>query len=569
MAASPDYIPEPLIHPPSPRQVAARRLLAIQQAEESFLGYVRYMRPEYDLQEGHLEIIDTLDRLEKGTLLNSAGEPIYRVMTNAPPRYGKTEICTRLFSSYVLGRNRRRAIMQSSYSSDLANRFGGEVRDIISTDAYRQVFPRVVLREDMRAKDEWGTSDGGSYVGRGLNASTVGLPANFLNIDDPIKNREEADSLTRRTKVIEFYVGSLITRKEKLGDAMPFELVTLTRWHPGDLAGYIQSTPAWKRGEWKHIEIRSLVKVKTQVQIRRSDLPPGDPLFLPTDQVSRLPPDLRDVPVEQERSVWEAKLPLSELLHMRELNEREFAAQHLQSPYVIGGNVIKDEWWQFYKMEELDPRQVASVVITVDTAFKVTEQADYSVALVAALTHSGDIYILEVVRAKLEFPDLKRRLIQLNSKWRGRGLRGIYIEDKASGQSMIQELRRQSGFSVIPYKVVHDKGTRVAAITPLIEGGRVFLPRSADERSDPVWLDAFGQECREFPNSEHDDQVDALAMALDVLSRTQSNGAGSMLLNAPFETLVPSLNTPLLLPSHAPRQPDLRTLEEMFPPLGS
>lgn len=567
MTSAPDYIPEPPLTNPRPRQEAARKLLAIRQAEETFLGYVRHMRPEYVLQDGHLEIIDSLDHLEKGTLLNSAGEPVYRVMTNAPPRYGKTEICTRLFSSYCLGRNARRAIMQSSYSSDLANRFGGEVRDICISDQFKQVFPKLTLRDDLRARDEWGTTAGGSYIGRGLQASTVGLPANFLNLDDPIKNREEADSLTKRTKVKDFYIGSLITRKEMLGPAMPFELVTLTRWHPDDLAGYIQTTPAWLKGQWKHIVVQSLQKIKTQVQVRRSDLPPGHPLFLPTDKVTDLPEDERNVPQEEDRSIWEAKLPLSELLHLRSLSEREFSAQHLQSPYVIGGNVLKDEWWQFYKPEEFDQRQISSLVISVDTAFKVSEQADYSVALTAALTHSGDIYILDVVRQKLEFPDLKRRLIQINSKWRGRGLKGIYIEDKASGQSMIQELRRESGVSVIPYKVVNDKGSRVAAVTPLIEGGRVFLP------DDAPWMDAFAQEAREFPSSAHDDQVDALAMALDVLSRTLTHGRGSALLNAPITEL------PNLLGSLSPRNPtnplqailgsDFRSLEDRFPPLGS
>jgi predicted phage terminase large subunit-like protein len=108
-------------------------------------------------------------------------------------------------------------------------------------------------------------------------------------------------------------------------------------------------------------------------------------------------------------------------------------------------------------------------------------------------------------------------LITLNTKWRGRGLRGIHIEDKASGMSLIQELKNQSGMAIIPYKVSSDKVSRVSAITDLIEGGRVFLPKAA------VWLDDFIEEAVSFPNGTHDDQIDALSMALDKLSRMTFN----------------------------------------------
>jgi len=130
------------------------------------------------------------------------------------------------------------------------------------------------------------------------------------------------------------------------------------------------------------------------------------------------------------------------------------------------------------------------------------------------MDRNGDMYIIEIVRGKYDFPELKQRLIRLNNKWRGKGLRGIYIEDKASGQSIIQELKRESGISIIPYKVVHDKVARVNAILPLIEGGRVYLPQTAD------WLDSFIDETVQFPSSNHDDQVDAMTIALDTLSRT-------------------------------------------------
>lgn len=118
------------------------------------------------------------------------------------------------------------------------------------------------------------------------------------------------------------------------------------------------------------------------------------------------------------------------------------------------------------------------------------------------------------MRDRLDFPELKRALIRLNNQWRGRGLRAMYIEDKASGQPALQELKNQSGISVIPYKVVSDKVSRISAVTPLIEGGRCLLPTNAP------WLETFIKECEQFPNSQYDDQVDALSIVLDVLART-------------------------------------------------
>ena len=123
------------------------------------------------------------------------------------------------------------------------------------------------------------------------------------------------------------------------------------------------------------------------------------------------------------------------------------------------------------------------------------------------------------MRERLDFPELKRALIRLNTQWRGRGLRAIYIEDKASGITALQELKNQSGMSVIPYKVVNDKVSRISAVTPLIEGGRCMLPTNAP------WIDDFLKECEQFPNGNHDDQVDALAIVLDILARTPLQSA--------------------------------------------
>jgi predicted phage terminase large subunit-like protein len=208
---------------------------------------------------------------------------------------------------------------------------------------------------------------------------------------------------------------------------------------------------------------------------------------------------------------------LEDLERRERLNPREFASLYQQSPFIQGGNLIRSQWWRTYP-SDMRPEQFTSLIIAADTAFKAKSTSDYSVMMTMGLDKSGDIYIVDVHRERYEFPDLKRKMIMLNNQWRGRGLRGIYIEDKASGQSLLQELKRESGVSVIPYKISTDKVTRLSAVLPLIEGGRVLLPDNAP------WLDAFHDECQTFPAGTHDDQIDALSIGLDVLARTPQTG---------------------------------------------
>lgn len=519
---------------------AAKRLLALEDASDSFLGYVRLMEPEFHLAGFQLEMIDVLDKLEKGTL-EVAGRKITRVIINMPPRHGKSTLVTHLFPAYYMGRDPRRHVLSTSYSSDLASTFGQKVRTYVQNPDHILAFPRFGIRSDSRAKHDWATASdaehdgGGSYYGCGIGGSTTGRPANLLLIDDPVKNRAEAESATYRNRVWDFYVSSLENRKEP-GDSGedPIEIVILTRWHPDDLAGRLMHTDDWSCGRWLHICYPAIREIDTDVEIKRSDLPSDDPMYLPAYPLSKLPASQRFIKRKKEVALWPERFPLEELHRKRTLNEREFAALYQQSPYIKGGNVLKSEWWRYYNTADLNQEDIGTVIIPVDSAFKTSDGNSFTAIGVLGLHKNGDIYILDVFRQRVEFPDLKRKLITLNSQWRGKGLRAIYIEDRASGQSIIQELRRESGLSIIPHKVTSDKLTRLLAVTPLIQGGRVLLPSSAP------WLDTFLQETVEFPNSTYDDQIDMLSMGLDILSRTASSPDAFDLSNTPLSSLASS-----------------------------
>ncbi len=167
--------------------------------------------------------------------------------------------------------------------------------------------------------------------------------------------------------------------------------------------------------------------------------------------------------------------------------------------------IIKNEWWQYYLNEsELATQRVFKKVQSWDTAFKKNQENDYSVCTTWLVAQNG-YYLLDMWKDRVEFPELKRKVIELSEKYNSNE---ILIEDKASGQSLIQELQRNTRLPIKPIKVEQDKIARVHSVTPLIEAGRVFLPK------DKFWIKDFTDECEDFPNGEYDDAVDSLSQFL-------------------------------------------------------
>lgn len=474
---------------------AAQRLLLIDEAPKSFRGFIRAVYPAYKMASFHEELIEALDALEKGTLGKR------NLLITMPPRHGKSEIATIAFPAYYMLRQAQRKILTVAYGSDLAAGFGRRVRDMTLEPIIKQAFPAFDLSPTSTAIDDWRTTDDGRYFACGVGGGTTGRPANLLLIDDPIKSRPEAESPAVRNKIWQFYNGSLVNRKEpELDGTKPIEILVQTRWHPDDLAGRLMASEDWADGDWHHVDFPALRTVTKTLKVE----------------------DGSTIEKEVEEALWPERFPVATLDKMRRRDPRDFAALYQQQPYISGGNLIKTQWFNFYKKGDI-PSSFHTLILAADTAFKTKQQNDPSVVIAMALTPNGDIYILDVYRERLDYPAMKRKFITLNSVWRGRGLRGIYIEDKASGQSILQDLRKEPGLSVIPYKFpgsrdASDKVARVNSVITMIEGGRVFIPEEAP------WLDDFLEELQSFPNSKHDDQVDAMAIGLDVLSRIGISG---------------------------------------------
>ncbi|MCA3718541.1 MAG: phage terminase large subunit, partial [Brevundimonas sp.] len=515
LGASPEAAPPPRLT----KKDAARQLLRIKNAEETLAGFAQEMRHIYTPPERlndpfpsyQLELIRQLQ-----WVLDTPGA---RLLVTMPPRHLKTTLASHLLPAYALGKHPRWQIMQVTYGQEFARDFGKMVKRIVDDPLYKQTFDNTRVDPSASANDKWATTDGGWYFSVGIGGVATGRGANLLIIDDPIKNREDAESILYRNKVWQEYVATFSTRHLEGGRTV----VILTRWHPDDLAGRLMASENWTTEGWRHVNFQAIRTIDTEIEIPRHDLPPEDPRHLTKEQYHAAPGHARMAKLSKEVALWPEVYPLDRLRRQKALDEREFEALYQQSPFIKGGNLIKDSWWQWFDRDELLYQQLRicapmgiklqRLVIGVDTAFKDKETNDPSVFATIGLAETGDIYIADIIRQRLLYPDLKRLAIQTNARLRGRGLAGFYIEDKASGQSLIQDLKREPGLSVIPHKMPGDKVAKTRSVSPLIEGGRVYLPREAP------WLEEFVQECTAFPNATHDDQVDALTIALDAISR--------------------------------------------------
>jgi predicted phage terminase large subunit-like protein len=200
----------------------------------------------------------------------------------------------------------------------------------------------------------------------------------------------------------------------------------------------------------------------------------------------------------------ESQTALDEL--KRSMGSMEFSAQYQQAPVPIGGNLIKWSWFRFYDAPP-NIRPNDKLILSWDTAMSSEQLADYS-ACVVLLVRGETIYILDVIRGRYEYPDLKRAVLFHHQRWR-QSVATCYllIEKKGSGLGLIQDLRRED-IHAIGINPESDKVIRMAAQAAPIEAGAVYLPTTAQ------WIGEFKKEILSFPRGKHDDQVDALSQGL-------------------------------------------------------
>jgi predicted phage terminase large subunit-like protein len=396
-----------------------------------------------------------------------------RLRMSLPPRHGKTLIGSGLSPAFYLGKYPDRSIILITYEQELANELGRRVRNFVSSPIHRRIFPDCRITRDSNSVHRFNTTAGGSFYAVGRGGPITGRGAHLLIIDDPIKNSAEARSETIRRTAFEWWREVVRTRLQSGGAIF----LIGTRWHEDDLFGRIQRQPESEL--WDELCLAAIAE---------------------HDESFR----------REGEALWPERYPLSELKKIRnDIGSAAFITLYQQRPTAAEGVIFRRDWWRSYR----DRPTFTRIVQSWDTGFKTGCDNDYSVCTTWGVNASG-YYLLSLWRGKIEFPELKRRVAWLAAEWKPNV---ILVEDRASGQSLIQELRTMTRYPIRPIKVDTDKVTRAHAITPLIEAGKVFLPESAP------WLNEYVDELAAFPNGLHDDAVDSTTQALNYLREQSEN----------------------------------------------
>ncbi len=400
---------------------------------------------------------------------------ILRLVINVPPRYMKSISGTVAFPCWGIGQDPALQFMCTSYSERLANKHSVDSRLILTQSWYRSAFPDVVLAHDQNEKHKFQTTKRGHRIATSMQGVATGEGCNFLIADDP-HNVKKALSDKMRESDIESFDQTFTSRlNDKKRDVI---IIIMQRLHDEDLAGHVL-----KQGGYEHLCLPAECEKKTIIEIGNF-------------RKVRQPGELLHPSREGEKEIAQRK---------RELGSFGYSGQYQQSPTPVGGGMIKKPWIPRYNRPL---KRYTRIIHSWDTSYKPQDINDPSVLTVWG-EHDRGFDLLHVYRDRIDYPELKRQAknyIQ-SAKWKP-GV--VLIEDKASGQSLIQELRQDKEIrtAIIAIEPEGDKLTRLATEAAKFEAGMVRLPEQAE------WLTDYENEIFKFPVAATKDQVDSTSQFL-------------------------------------------------------
>ncbi len=399
---------------------------------------------------------------------------INRLIINMPPRSLKSVCASVAWPAWLLAHDPKSRILAASYASSLSIKHSLDCRLTMTAPWYRAAFPQTILSRDQNEKHKFMTTRRGYRLATSVGGSTTGEGGNFLILDDPM-SPAQALNAHWRDHVNRWFDHTFASRLDDKRHGVI--VLVMQRLHQHDMTGYLL-----EKGGWEHLSLpactdRAMTYRMGSVRKRRE----AGELLHPGRENMQL--------------IERAKI---------ELGSNAFAAQYQQQPLPEEGGMVRPWWFARYRtVPAIYNRRVQSW----DTAIKSGNHHDASVCLTFAEAE-GRSYLLDARVLRHEYPDLKRMLYALAGQWQPQA---ILIEDRASGQQLLQDARRETALPLIAIHPRHDKVTRFAAVSAMIEAGRVALPEQAP------WLADFEAEVLAFPGGAHDDQVDALTQYLDWL----------------------------------------------------
>ncbi len=461
-------------------------------ARRSLVEFIRAVAPWFIVEEIHLLIAGYLEALVRGE--------IDRLMIFLPPRAGKSLMASVFLPAWYVGLHPHRKVMQASYAAELAVGFGRQVRALVTDQDFQGIFPGVDLQPDNKAAGRWALNGGGEYYATGVTGGIAGKGFNLGVIDDPL-SEQDANSAIAKKRVQEWYGPGFYTRRQPEASAI---LYMATRWAKDDLAGYLVTRASEERSadQWTVLSIPAVLD-ETAAELLNSVA--GDKLLTPHESGKR-------IRYRAGASFAPRRWPLRELLRQRaNMSSRSWEALYQQKPVEDEGNILKRSWWRELpdgEFEEIKRERVSYTVQVYDTAFEEGEENDFSARTTwGVFEHTDSVagfartrhccVLLEAWRGRVAFPELRAQAMK---SFREQKPNRVLIEKKASGHSLIQELRR-AGVPVTAIKTEKDKVSRAYAAQVVPEQGGVFYP-------DRPWAREVINEAADFPYGEHDDWTD-------------------------------------------------------------
>lgn len=421
--------------------LAARRELA----RRNLLDFAPQILPSYVAADHHRKITDRLEALERGD--------IDRLMIAMPPRHGKSQLASRLFPAWYLGRNPTKQIIAASYNSDLAMDFGRDVRNIVGSPEFAGIFPGVSLAADSKAANRMNTNKGGTYIAAGVGTAVTGRGANCALIDDPFKDRQEADSERQRDLVWGWYQSTLYTRLMPGGSIV----VINTRWHDDDLSGRLLNG----KDKWELLELPAINSA-------------GEAL-------------------------WPEWYPISALARIKEnIGPREWSALFQQQPQPDDGTFFQRDWltrWD-YKPDALNIYATSDYAVT-------DGGGDFTVFCIWGVDPAGTLYRLETWKGQTTPDKWIERQCDMIRKWKPL----CWFGEAGVIQKAIEPMLRRS----MVERKAHCRLEWVPSIADKPTRARPFQARAAmgKVQFEP---DADLSEFLRFPAGKHDDEVDCASL---------------------------------------------------------
>lgn len=434
-------------------------------AQSDFLAFIAALDTTYKFGT-HLKRL--------GSLLMGVESGLHdRIAVSMAPRFGKSQMISIYYPAWYLGKHPDHKVIVASHTADLAVDMARKVRNIMQTPEYKRIFPGIAIAADAKAAGKWNTNKGGEYYASGVGGALAGRGGHLIIVDDPHSEQDIKSGNTNSFEsTYEWFRAGLRTRLMPEGRLC----VLHTRWGQRDLIGRLVKDGALNEDgdQYEVFEFPAILNEGT--------------------------PD--------EKSLWPEQWPLESLLRTKaSMPLWQWNAQYQQNPTAQESAIIKRDhikWWPHD-----DPPSVDFIVQAFDTAMTTKERSDYSVCQTWGVWQNEDgvdnVILLNRVKGKWEFPELKKMALQQAKDWTPDS---IIVEAKASGQPLIDEMRR-SGLFVQDFSPGkgQDKIARVNAVSDMFTSGQVWFPETQ-------WAAEVVEEILAFPAGEHDDEVDTCTLAL-------------------------------------------------------